>query len=179
MPATDAERRERFEALAAEVVEPVRRYLVRRTDPDTAEDVLADTLLVCWRRLDEVPEPSLPWVYGVAKNSLANAQRGERRQRRVTARIAVVDPPPEATREADEPDPRVSLALAALRKEEAELLRLWAFEQLGPSEIAQALEITPNAASIRLHRARQKFVDEMRKIDAAGGHGQVEGGSDR
>jgi len=179
VPATDPDRRRRFEALAAEVVDPIRRYLVRRTDRDTAEDVLADTLLVCWRRLDEVPEPSLPWVYGVAKNCLANAERGERRQRRVTARIAVVDPPSEALREPDEPDPRVSRALAALRPEEAELLRLWAFEQLGPSEIAQALEITPNAASIRLHRARQKFVEQMRKIDGADGHGDVEGGTDR
>jgi RNA polymerase sigma-70 factor (ECF subfamily) len=179
VPATDADRRERFEALAAEVVDPLRRYLVRRTDRDTAEDVLADTLLVCWRRLDEVPEPSLPWVYGVAKNCLANAERGERRQRRVTARIAVVDPPPEATPAPDEPDERVSRALAAMREEEAELLRLWAFEQLGPSEIAQALEITPNAASIRLHRARQKFVEQLRKIEDAAGHGQVEGGTDR
>ena len=51
----------------------------------------------------------------------------------------MVDPPPEATREPDEGDERVGAALAALRPEEAELLRLWAFEQLGPSEIAQTL----------------------------------------
>ena len=174
---SEATARARFEALAAEVVEPVRRYLARRTDPDTAEDVLADTLLVCWRRIGELPEPALPWVYGVAKNCLANAERGDRRQRRVAARVAVVDPPPEATREPDAADERVSAALAALRPEEAELLRLWAFEQLGPGEIAQALEITPNAASIRLHRARHKFLDEMRKIEDAGGHvGMREGG---
>ena len=88
--------RERFEALAAEVVEPVRRFLARRTDPDTADDVLAETLLVCWRRLDDVPEHALPWVYGVARNCLANAERGERRQVRLAARITVVDPPQEA-----------------------------------------------------------------------------------
>ena len=79
--------RERFEAIAAEVVEPVRRFLARRTDPDTAEDVLAETLLVCWRRLDDVPEHALPWVYGVARNGLANIQRGDRRQVRLAARI--------------------------------------------------------------------------------------------
>jgi RNA polymerase sigma-70 factor (ECF subfamily) len=151
--------RERFEAIAREVVEPVRRFLARRTDPDTAEDVLAETLLVCWRRLDQVPENALPWAYGVAPNCLANIQRGDRRQVRLAARISVVDPPEEAGREAPEPDERVTAALAALRPEEAELLRLWAWEQLGPSEIAEVLGVTPNAVSIRLHRARRKLRD--------------------
>ena len=139
--------RERFEALAAEVVEPVRRFLARRTDPDTAEDVLAETLLVCWRRLDEVPEHALPWVYGVARNCLANIERGDRRQRRLAARITAVDPPQEASRDPDPPDPRVAAALAAMRPEEAELLRLWAWEQLGPGEIAEVLGVTPTRSA--------------------------------
>ena len=60
----DGGRRARFESVAALVVEPVRRFLARRTDPDTADDVLADTLLVVWRRLDDVPEgdQALPWT---------------------------------------------------------------------------------------------------------------------
>lgn len=172
------EARVRFEALAAEVVEPVRRFLARRTDPDTAEDVLAETLLVCWRRLDQVPEPALPWVYGVARNCLANIQRGDRRQVRLAARITVVDPPQESTDAPDEPDERVAEALAALRPEDAELLRLWAWEQLGPSEIAEVLGVTANAVSIRLHRARGKFVAELGKIDAAAGHDGVREGRD-
>jgi RNA polymerase sigma-70 factor (ECF subfamily) len=178
-PPDDA--RERFEALAAEVVEPVRRFLARRTDPDTAEDVLAETLLVCWRRLDSVPEHALPWVYGVARNCLANIQRGDRRQVRLAARITVVDPPEQTTRdsdESDEPDERVTAALAAMRPEDADLLRLWAWEQLGPAEIAAVLGITPNAVSIRLHRARGKFLDQLRKIDDAAGHEGVREGRD-
>ena len=173
-PPDDA--RERFEALAAEVVEPVRRFLARRTDPDTADDVLAETLLVCWRRLDHVPEPALPWVYGVARNCLANAERGDRRQVRLAARITAVDPPREVVREPDLPDERVAAAMAALRPEDAELLRLWAWEQLGPGEIAEVLGITANAASIRLHRARGKFVEELRKIDDDAGHEGVREG---
>jgi RNA polymerase sigma-70 factor (ECF subfamily) len=168
--------RERFEALAAEVVEPVRRFLARRTDPDTAEDVLAETLLVCWRRLDHVPEHALPWVYGVARNCLSNIRRGDRRQVRLAARITVVDPPREAERDADPPDPRVAAALAAMRDDEADLLRLWAWEQLGPGEIAEVLGVTPNAVSIRLHRARGKFTEELRKIDGGAGHEGVREG---
>ncbi len=173
-PPDDA--RERFEALAAEVVEPVRRFLARRTDPDTADDVLAETLLVCWRRLDHVPEPALPWVYGVARNCLANAERGDRRQVRLAARITAVDPPGDVVQEPQLPDERVTAAMAALRTEDADLLRLWAWEQLGPSEIAEVLGITANAVSIRLHRARGKFVHELRKIEGDAGHEGVREG---
>jgi RNA polymerase sigma-70 factor (ECF subfamily) len=67
-------------------------------------------------------------------------------------------------------------ALAALRPDEADLLRLWAWEQLGAAEIAEVLGITPNAASIRLHRARGKFVDELRKIDGGAGHEEAREG---
>ena len=55
----------------------------------------------------------------------------------------------------DDRGPDLAEALEALREEDAELLRLWAWEQQTPAEIAAVLDITPNAASIRLHRARR------------------------
>jgi len=172
-------RRERFEAVARQVLEPLRRYLARRTDPATADDVLAETLLVCWRRLDELPEDDpLPWSYGVARNCLANAQRGVRRQHRLAARIAVVDPPSESVPGPGEREGRdlgLERALAALREEDAELLRLWAWEQLTPAEMAAVLGVTPNAVSIRLHRAREKLKEELRKTGEAAGHEETNG----
>jgi RNA polymerase sigma-70 factor, ECF subfamily len=165
------ERRERFEALVPALVDPLRRFLARRTDPTTADDVLAETLLVCWRRLDDLPDEPLPWAYGVARNCLANATRGVRRQERLAARIAVVDPPAASTSGPEEgDDPELAEAIGALREEDAELLRLWAWEQLTPAEIAAVLEVTPNAVSIRLHRAREKLREELRKTGAAAGH---------
>ena len=165
-------RKERFEAVAPALVDPLRRYLARRTDPATADDVLAETLLVCWRRLDDLPEDPLPWAYGVARNCLANARRGVRRQERLAARIAVVDPPATSAPGPEDGtgDDVLDAALAALREEDAELLRLWAWEQLAPAEIAAVLGITPNAASIRLHRAREKLKEELRKAAEASGH---------
>lgn len=172
-------RRARFDAWARDdLIEPLRRYLLRRADVATADDVLAETLLVCWRRFDEVPERSLPWVYGVARNCLANAERSRRRQHRVAARVAAVDPPREAESPA-EADDDLHDALARLRAEDAELLRLWAWEQLTPAEIATVLEVTPNAVSIRLHRAKEKLREELRKVEGAAGHEQAEGGSHR
>jgi len=166
-------RRERFEELVPAILEPLRRFLARRTDAATADDVLADTLLVCWRRIDEVPDEALPWAYGVARLCLANAERSGRRQRRVAARIATVDPPATAS---GDPDPAVDAvreAIAALPDADAELLRFWAWEQLSVSDIAVVLDVTPNAVSIRLHRAREKLRDELRKIPGAAGHDQV------
>ncbi|MFC4787107.1 RNA polymerase sigma factor [Nocardioides sp. MAHUQ-72] len=163
-------RRRQFEAIAPTLIEPLRRFLARRTDPATVDDVLSETLLVCWRRLEELPAEPLPWAYAVARNCLANAERGDRRQRRVAAKISVVDPPPRSTSGPERDDGTLDEALAALRPEEAELLRLWAWEQLAPREIAEVLGTTPNAVSIRLHRARQKLRDQLRKTAAAAGH---------
>jgi RNA polymerase sigma-70 factor (ECF subfamily) len=167
--------RTRFEPIARELVEPLRRFLARRTDAATADDVLAETLLVCWRRRDELPEQPLPFAYGVARLCLANAERSARRQRRVAGRIASLDPP----REAPDPvgDDRLAEAWVGLTPDDAELLRLWAWEQLTPAEIATVLEITPNAASIRLHRAKEKLRGELRKVETPAGHDDTtEGG---
>ncbi|WP_426246098.1 RNA polymerase sigma factor [Nocardioides sp. LHG3406-4] len=164
-------REERFEALAREVIDPVRRFLARRTDADTAEDVLSETLLVLWRRFDDVPDNALPWAYGVARGCLQNAERSRRRQDRVAAKLAgqPVEPHPTGT------DPRLADALGRLPERDRELLRLWAWEQLSPAEIGAVLDMTPNAASIRLHRAKGKLLDELRKAGSAAGHEGAEG----
>ena len=151
-------RQQLFEQIAAQVAEPIRRYALRRTDPDTADDVLADTLLVVWRRLDEVPpDGRLPWCYAVAAKSLANLNRSARRQRNLVERIVQLDPPTDTADAAELPDPEVHRALATLRADDRELLRLWAWEDLTPADIAVVLGLTPNAVRIRLHRARRRF----------------------
>ncbi len=173
------ERRVRFEEGAGPLIEPLRAFLRRRTDPDTAEDVLADTLLVCWRRLEDLPAEPLPWAYGVARHCLDNARRGQRRRDRLAARVAAVDPPPPATAAPAPADLRVRDALAALPDADAELLRLWAWEGLEAADVAEVLAITPNAAAIRLHRARRKLREQLeqreRKDGSGAGHGQVRG----
>ena len=158
----------RYEALFHELYEPLQRYARRRTDPDTAQDVVADTLLVVWRRLDEVPVAALPWSYGVARRCLANARRGDRRRRNLHDRVVAVDPPRPAD-PAEPADPAVLLALASLGETDREIVRLWAWEGLGPTDIAAVLDLTPNAVSIRLHRAKGRLGDVLRKVGADAG----------
>lgn len=159
-------------ALVALVGEPVRRYLHRRIDAATADDVYGDVLLVLWRRLDDVPadpDHALPWAIVVARQCLANAQRSERRRTRLVGRIIAIDPPASiahdpATHVADaaaERDSTLNTALARLRRDDAELLRLWAWEELTPAQLAVALGVTPNAVSIRLHRAKARLKCEL------------------
>ncbi len=183
-----------FEERVGPLVEPLRRYLVRRASPDVVDDVLSETLLVCWRRLDELPaaEDDLrPWAYGVARAALANAERSTRRQRRLAARVATVDPPPTVQPTAEAPDPRaeaVVLALDLLSERDGEVLRLWAWEGLGAAAVATVLDITPNAAALRLSRARRHLRDAVvglehddlrsRRQDRGGaGHEESTGGS--
>ena len=162
----DADRRARFERLFADVYGPLQRYLRRRTDAASAEDVLADVLLVLWRRLDEVPAGAeLAWAYGVARRCLANSLRSTARQDRLVRRLAEV--PAQVA-----PDEDLAEELSALPETDREVLRLWAWEQLAPREIALVLDITPNAASIRLHRATKKLREQLsaRKDQSPPGH---------
>ncbi len=173
--------RARFEAVAAVVAEPVHRYALRRTDPETAKEVVADTLLVAWRRLDDIPPGAeLPWCYAVARRCLANAERSARRQRGLVARITRLDPPEAALpQEPALPDLDLHRALAQLPESDRELLRLWAWEDLALREIAAVSGLTANAVSIRLHRARGKLAKALatsappRKDNADSGQKQV------
>jgi RNA polymerase sigma-70 factor (ECF subfamily) len=177
-PAAERAARDRFRALVADIVDPVRRYLWRRTDAATADDVFAETLVVLWRRFGEQPDDVVPWAIGVARKQLANARRGAARRDRLVARIATVDRPLDprvahvAEPEGDEAQQAVRRVLARLRPADAEVLRLWAWDELEPRQLADVLGISANAAAVRLHRARQRFAREFGKD--AGSAGQVE-----
>ena len=171
------ERRERFEALAAEVFEPLQRYLRRRATADEAEEAFGDTLLALWRRLDDIPPAAiLPWSYGVARRVLANRRRGSVRQRQLAERMsrlmpAWFEPDPSAA-----PDhPELAAALQALREGDREVLTLWAWEQLEPREIATALGVSVNAAALRLSKAKRRLAKAMRgQTEAGSGHMGIE-----
>jgi RNA polymerase sigma-70 factor (ECF subfamily) len=180
-PVVERLAQDRFRALVAEVADPVRRYLWRRTDSATADDVLAETLVVLWRRFDDQPREAVPWAIGIARKLLANARRAAVRRERLVARITVVDPPRAVV--ADEPDDdadrEVRRVLALLRPADAEVLRLWAWDELEPRDIAGALGISANAAAVRLHRARRRFEEAFGKDRWPTGQVGVKGAESR
>jgi RNA polymerase sigma-70 factor (ECF subfamily) len=166
----------RFTEIAELVYEPLQRYARRRADPGDVDDVVADTLLVVWRRLGDVPAGGeLPWCYGVARRCLANRRRGEERHLRLIGRLRAqpVDAPPD---DASDADARLHTALAGLSPTSREVLQLWAWEGLEPREIAAVLGVTANAVSIRLHRAQQQLKKAMGARKDGAAVGQVPGG---
>jgi RNA polymerase sigma-70 factor, ECF subfamily len=152
----DADRRLRFELLVADVYDPLQRYLRRRLDTDSVPDALSETLLIAWRRLDDIPaDGGLPWCYGVARRVVANEIRSRRRYAQLVSRLEAERPVGVESGEVSDPD--LEFALSTLPEGDREILRLWAWEGLEPREIAPVLELTVNAATLRLSRARKKL----------------------
>jgi RNA polymerase sigma-70 factor (ECF subfamily) len=82
------ERRLRFELLYAKYAPAVKAYVLRRATAATADDVVAEVFVVCWRRFEEVPVDPLPWLLGVARRVLSTQRRGERRRGALNERLA-------------------------------------------------------------------------------------------
>ncbi len=156
----------RFESLYERHVRAVTAYCGRRLPDDLVADGVADTFLVVWRRIDDVPDGDAErlWLYRVAHRIVGQGWRSAQRRRRLGVRVASLRPVgPADTEEAviDGDDARRVLAAAArLKPTDAEVLRLAVWERLGPAEIAEVLEITANAVHQRLHRAKQHLVRE-------------------
>jgi RNA polymerase sigma factor (sigma-70 family) len=161
----------RFEALFTAHYRDVHRFALRRIDPQAAEEVANETFAVCWRRLDAVPDPPLPWLYGVARNCLANHRRDRRRneRRERAAWGAARDPdaggrdPAERFAERD----AILRALTALPEHDREALRLVAWEGLAVADAARAAGISRAAFAMRLHRARRRLAAQLDEHETA------------
>ena len=149
------DRRQRFEFLYRESGPALLAYALRRTDREAAQDAVAETFLVVWRRFDDLPAEPLPWLYGIARRILANQRRGVQRRERLNARLSTVGAG--GLEPVDGRDGRVITALATRRASDRELLMLIAWEGLTPAQAALALGCSANGCRIRLHRARRKL----------------------
>ncbi|WP_277210858.1 RNA polymerase sigma factor [Isoptericola croceus] len=145
----------------------VQAYLLRHSDPDTAQDLLSETFLVAWRRLADVPDDALPWLLVVARNLRRNAERSQSRRRRLDTELAHLEnaaPPTAGSPESFATERDVLLrGLAALTEREREAILLVAWDGLAPARAADVAGCTTAAFHVRLHRARRRlasFVDD-------------------
>lgn len=159
---------ERFGALYDSHSPHVYRYFLRRVDEEaSAQDCTADTFLVAWRRLEEIPEgtKSLPWLYGVARNVLSNHYRSNFRTRRLFLRLGFlrreVVPTPEGVVVRRSEDREVTEALRQLTPEDQELLRLSVWEELDNGEIGELLGCSAHAVAQRRHRATRRLARQL------------------
>jgi len=153
--------RARFEDLYREHVRRLLAYSLTRTGRENAHDVVSNTFLVAWRRLDEVPIDALPWLIGVARRVLADQWRSEARQTALGQRLEH----DAATNHFSNDDVADSMALrgairvalARLRPEDREVVTLVAWHGFSTEQLAVALGCSKALASLRLHRARSRF----------------------
>jgi RNA polymerase sigma-70 factor (ECF subfamily) len=159
----------RFDTLFTEHQRSLMAYAMRRTPTlQDAEDAVAETFTIAWRKLDAIPAADpLPWLYAVARRVLANQRRGSGRRERLASLIRIERDVPTPTRAGDDVDGPVFAALAALSAADQEILRLVAWEELRNQQVAEVLGISANAVAIRLHRARARFADALARISAA------------
>jgi RNA polymerase sigma factor (sigma-70 family) len=144
---------QRFEKIYKEHVEAVRSYVRRRAPEAIVDDVVSDTFLVCLRRIERVPAEPLPWLYSVARKTLAN----ERRKRRRVAHgheALTASPDPVG-------DGELAAAFNALSERDREILRLVAWEGLSLADAATVLGCSAVACRVRYHRAKSRLASKL------------------
>jgi RNA polymerase sigma-70 factor (ECF subfamily) len=154
----------RFEAAFEQHHRTVLAFALRRTPSEAdAEDAVAGTFAVAWRRVDRLPEPdaALPWLLATARRVLANQHRGAGRRYRLGLRIGAQPQDVPAFHAVETP---ALEALSRMRSEDQELLRLLVWDGLSQAEAGQVLGISANAVGIRLSRVRKRFAEQLRLV---------------
>ncbi len=149
-------------------------YLRRRLGAPLAEDLAAETFTRAFdgrHRYDPAVGGVRPWLHGIAANLVRDHFREETRRLRAYARAAgQAEPHPEPPgvdrADASAAMPRVCAALAELRREERDVLLLYAWADLGYEEIAAALGVPIGTVRSRLSRGRRQIQTRLEE----GGH---------
>ncbi|MDJ0961533.1 MAG: sigma-70 family RNA polymerase sigma factor [Acidimicrobiia bacterium] len=166
----------------------IQAYCFRRIPAADANDAAAEVFTTAWRRLADAPSPErhLPWLYGIARNVVANASRSRRRSDRLQMKLRglrhhpVASPEPEIVRR--EVERAVLEAMALLRPQDQEILRLRTWEELPNEDIAEIFGLSVRAVESRLTRIRRKLARLVTEPEAAPFRGHplaVEEGGER
>lgn len=138
-------------------------FAIRRApDVASAEDVMAETFAIAWRRREVLPEQELPWLYSIALNVLSNQRRSRGRRFRLLGKIQQeVVPFGRDPAEMVEGRDAIRAAFQALSEGQREVIRLAFWEDLSPDEAAAVLGCSPGAYRVRLHRARAALAKHL------------------
>jgi len=147
--------------LLERLLEPTRRYAIRRASPEEAEEAVSETMLFLVQHPERIPNGGeRSWAIGVCRKMLANLRRKRTRREGLIGRfirdLIPPSPPPLVRR-----DEELASALATLPASDREALLLAVWDELPPREIAKVLGISPNAAAIRVHRAKRRLRERL------------------
>jgi len=154
-------REKQFNELYRSTREDVLSYLVRRARTlEDAADALAETYAAAWLKFDILPKGDATrlWLFGAARIELLRATDRARHHDNVISSLAdeirstLSDHYPAIALDAD-----LTAAMSQLSVRDQEILKLTAWEELTPREIAIVSGLSPNVVRVRLHRARRQL----------------------
>lgn len=157
------EREARFRSAFLATHDDLLRFVQRRTHTRdagaSADDVVAEAMLVAWRRVDELPTDTgeaRAWLFGIARNALLNDARSHRRADALAVRLA--DTPGSGTHPDDAAIVLHRLDLARawthLSPDQQETIALTVLDGLDSAGAGAVLGIGAGAYRLRLSRAR-------------------------
>jgi RNA polymerase sigma factor (sigma-70 family) len=155
-----------FERLYTARYAEIAGYVRRRVAEADADDVIAHVFTVAWRKFERVPPPpdDRLWLFGVARNSVAEHDRSRQRLLRLHIRLAQDAVTTASWARAANSDPRyepVLAAISSLPPAEREALQLVLWEELTHAEAASVLGCSVNAFELRYRRARNVVRDAV------------------
>jgi RNA polymerase sigma-70 factor (ECF subfamily) len=147
-------------------------YAARRLgSEEAAKDVVADTFLQAWRRLDVLPEDSLPWLLGAARRVISHEYRSARGRQALFQKLERA-----SIRECGDPVEEgawaaqgLVAAYGSLKPADQEILALADWEGLSNEQAAVVVRCSVSTFAVRLHRARNR----LKQFLAAGADGAM------
>jgi RNA polymerase sigma-70 factor (ECF subfamily) len=159
-PSRAPDRAARFTSLYEATYADLLRFAQRRVHSTHAEDVVAESFLVAWRRLGDLPprrDDARAWLFGITCGVILNTHRGAERQRALAVRLADVPTSAAADADADLVARQLDLSRAWRRLSDVhqEALGLAVLDELSAPQAAAVLGISAVAFRLRLSRARR------------------------
>jgi RNA polymerase sigma-70 factor (ECF subfamily) len=162
--------REAFASLFNHFAPRVKSYLMRLgAAPEAAEELAQETLLTVWRRaaaFDPARAAASTWIFTIARNLRIDLSRRDGRAIPADDASAASDSPagPHETLSALEEKSRISLAVASLPREQAEVISLAFFADKAHSEIAGELGLPLGTVKSRLRLAIARLRGALAEI---------------
>jgi len=162
----------RFDALYRTHADAIRGYCLRRLEAQDAFDAAADVFVVVWQRLEKCPagDEAKLWIYGIARNIVANRRRKSARSHILIERAALntpgFDPGPEPVVVRHSEYEELDAALIKLPDKYREVLILAEWDGLDRESIAALEGVTRNAIDKRISRAYEKLAHQMNRRTA-------------
>ena len=141
------------------------RYFLRRLDREDAADALAEVMTTAWTRADALPDDpdeARMWLFGVARNVLLHAQRGNIRRAQLAKRLRGAMSP--RTTPAADTGAEIRDAINRLDSDLAELVRLVHWDGFSIEEASKLLEIPSSTARGRYQRAKEALRETLSPI---------------